>query len=103
MTRAAFADRLDRATPLQRAILQILRDGGSLTAVQVFDRLELHTPGAVTSAHLDAVSFAVGRALERLAADGLLTREPGLIAPAYRLTREATTASTYRPAVAMCL
>lgn len=64
-------DRLDRATPLQRAILGILGDGGSRTPAEVFTRLDLFTPASVTDAHRDAVAFAVERALCRLVDEGL--------------------------------
>lgn len=66
----------ERLTPLQRSILHSLRGGRSLTAAQVYERMELLRPDVVDATIASAVQTAVARGLERLADEGYLVRRP---------------------------
>jgi hypothetical protein len=95
LTASAALDKLDKATPLQRSIVQVLREGRSLTAVQVFDRTELFTPSTVTDAHRDAVAFAVRRALERLVEQELVACDGDPVVPRYALAAVGAQATAH--------
>ncbi|WP_205696937.1 hypothetical protein [Conexibacter sp. SYSU D00693] len=67
-------ERLDKVSPLQRTILEVLRGGTAFEAHDVFDRIELHAPQGADLATATAVHFAVTRALERLVDEDLALR-----------------------------
>ena len=69
---APVLDQLDRLTPLQRSVLQILLDGRPRTARETSSRIESLTPPMLGMDFSEALHLAVCRSLEHLVEHGLI-------------------------------